>query len=345
MSGFSIKGGISIRKIILFLALVLLILLPGCKYKAVVELNNPQRYQVVYNCTIWNINYDLSNFWLYLPKIKDWKGQLGTREVSVTPGPMLINDIGWDDKGNYMYYWGVTTWPQGWQWAYTFEVVSEFTAFELNIIKDAEEYLEGFNAYDRESWLYQEYTKSEEFIQSDYYPIWKVADEVQKYKTTPYSQAASFYQFVTEHMDYELLGEGLKGAKYAYDEEKGECGDYAALFCALCRAAGIPARLVVGHWAASGNQTHVWAEFYVEPFTWIPVDPTVGDNPQNFSYYFGNMDNSRVIMTKGCNIKLDPQGPPCCEVAPILQVWHPIISGTGGWGDWNIQTQWTVRQI
>ena len=45
----------------------------------------------------------------------------------------------------------------------------------------------------------------------------------------------------------------------------------------LCRAAGIPARWQSG-WETKPNgwNMHDWAEFYVEPWGWLPADPSYG---------------------------------------------------------------------
>ena len=132
---------------------------------------------------------------------------------------------------------------------------------------------------------------------------------------------------------------------------EGECGDFAALFIALSRAKGIPARPVVGYWAISGiNQTHVWAEFYLEGLGWIPVDPTFGQTrpgiPGKPDYYFGSMDNRRVILNKGFNIPLDPPGSDN-YLAPFLQV--PLWWFWGSGGDANTvsmkRTMWKVAPI
>ena len=63
----------------------------------------------------------------------------------------------------------------------------------------------------------------------------------------------------------------------------GECGGWSALFTALCRASGIPAREVWGviedptperKFAPSGHlKGHAWAEFYLYGQGWIPVEP------------------------------------------------------------------------
>ena len=75
----------------------------------------------------------------------------------------------------------------------------------------------------------------------------------------------------------------------------------------MCRAAGIPARPVVGFWADPDyGSAHAWAEFYVQDIGWIPVDPTIGQqSEERREYYFGNMDNKRLIMSKGYNAQFD----------------------------------------
>ena len=87
----------------------------------------------------------------------------------------------------------------------------------------------------------------------------------------------------------------------------GECGDYSALFTALCRAAGIPARTVVGCRATScPDDWHVWVEFYLPGYGWLPVDPTDADLSKKGRAYFRNLDNGRLILHKGFAVVLQP---------------------------------------
>ena len=53
----------------------------------------------------------------------------------------------------------------------------------------------------------------------------------------------------------------------------------------------------------TGN-LHVWAEFYLQNIGWIPVDPTIGQD-DNKDYFFGNLDNKRLVMSKGYNVNLE----------------------------------------
>ena len=59
-----------------------------------------------------------------------------------------------------------------------------------------------------------------------------------------------------------------------YAGSKGVCFDFAALYAAMCRSAGIPARLVMGY-TSYANGYHAWCEIFANG-EWIPVDPTNG---------------------------------------------------------------------
>ncbi|HPT17382.1 MAG TPA: transglutaminase domain-containing protein [Kiritimatiellia bacterium] len=71
-----------------------------------------------------------------------------------------------------------------------------------------------------------------------------------------------------------------RGALHALTERKGDCTEYATLFAALCRRAGIPARVMGGYVVdrnarLSGAAYHNWAEFHAEG-RWQLADPHAG---------------------------------------------------------------------
>lgn len=106
-------------------------------------------------------------------------------------------------------------------------------------------------------------------------------------ETLTFAKAA--YDYTRDSLQYNLNASSAdKGALAGLREGEGTCVEYASLFVALNRAAGIPARIVNGfaHYSkvladtSSSSrlekQRHQWAEFYLPGQGWIPVDPTLG---------------------------------------------------------------------
>ena len=90
-------------------------------------------------------------------------------------------------------------------------------------------------------------------------------------------------------------------------------------FAALCRAVGIPARATGGYQMILGTPgTHIWAEYYLEGYGWIPVDVTAaegGDASYNATpeelkeyktYFFGSLDPYRFVIQKSLDLPLVP---------------------------------------
>jgi transglutaminase-like putative cysteine protease len=92
---------------------------------------------------------------------------------------------------------------------------------------------------------------------------------------------------------------------------KGDCGVQSMLFITMCRAAGIPARWQSGWETKPVNwNMHDWAEFYVEPWGWLPADISYGlqksDDPKVREFYFGHQDSYRLIVNRDYGNDLVP---------------------------------------
>ncbi|MDO8124953.1 MAG: transglutaminase-like domain-containing protein, partial [Candidatus Hermodarchaeota archaeon] len=117
------------------------------------------------------------------------------------------------------------------------------------------------------------YTKPEFFIESHHHLIKDLAKNIARNHSeiVPFVRAAM--RRVTETIHY-VPQRHEHGAAYAIEKRVGDCTEYAALLAALCRARGIPARLISG-FASTGKQweRHGWTEVWIRNH-WIPVDPT-----------------------------------------------------------------------
>lgn len=92
-----------------------------------------------------------------------------------------------------------------------------------------------------------------------------------------------------------LSGDTLDG--FYFDQMAGFCEHYASSFAFLMRAAGIPARVVVGYmggeYNAKGNfytirqrDAHAWTEVYLQGIGWQRVDPTAAVSPDRIEQGF-----------------------------------------------------------
>jgi transglutaminase-like putative cysteine protease len=92
----------------------------------------------------------------------------------------------------------------------------------------------------------------------------------------------------------------------------GDCNEHTALFVALARAAGIPARIAVGLVYLRGAfYYHAWSEVWLPAKAgsgrWIPVDPTLNQFPADLTHLRlarGGLDKQATILTVMGRIKV-----------------------------------------
>jgi len=153
------------------------------------------------------------------------------------------------------------------------------------------------------------YTLADTLVPSEDPRIKAKAEEIAGRERLPYPRALRIYDWLVSSggiQDISLSG----GALEALDELRADSYRSAMLFCALARSSGIPALPVAGVLVNRQRNTfrHYWAEFWLDGFGWIPVDPALGAGaaPPDFNlredhrkYYFGNLDNQRISFSRG----------------------------------------------
>lgn len=176
-----------------------------------------------------------------------------------------------DDSGNMYAFWSNIEIgrEQNFSVRTNYHVLSFSTHYSINSSLVA--------SYDRSSYLYMKHTEPEKLIESDREEIMSTAESIIGNETDTHKNVLKIYNFVTKHVHYKAQHDEM-GALWALNNGVGDCSEYSYLFVALCRAAGIPARIQAGfafHFPSETTEDgHMWAEYYLENYGWIPVDAT-----------------------------------------------------------------------
>jgi transglutaminase-like putative cysteine protease len=146
----------------------------------------------------------------------------------------------------------------------------------------------------------------------------KTVAEVVGDETNPLARARRIFRFVDERIpwcaeeEYSVIP---NLSVHGLSRGRGDCGVQGTVFITMCRAAGIPARWQSG-WQTRPGQVnmHDWAECYVEPWGWLPVDASYGvrrtsDDPRVRDFYFGHLDAYRLIVNLDYGRPLHPPKP------------------------------------
>jgi len=170
-------------------------------------------------------------------------------------------------------------------------------------------------------------------------------------KTNPLAKARKIFHYVDSKMRYCAEEEYCLIPSFstkALTSLKGDCGIQGTLFITMCRAAGIPARWQSGWETKPINwNMHDWAEFYVEPWGWLPADPSYGlqksDREDIREFYFGHQDSYRLIVNLDYGSPLVPAKQSLRSEPADFQRGEVELDGRNlyfnEW-DYDIQFQW-----
>jgi transglutaminase-like putative cysteine protease len=164
--------------------------------------------------------------------------------------------------------------------------------------------------------------------------IRKVANQLAGKETNPVRQAQNFFHYVLEKSDhYSRWGPMPKGlclgsAKQCLLGTGDCCTDQHALFIALCRARGIPCRLIYGSLLRPEQEGRdfdpgyrCWPNFFAPGLGWVPLDVSSADTAPagRADEWFGGLDEHRLEWAEGRDFDLEPRS----SVRPDLVI--------GGW--------------
>ena len=119
---------------------------------------------------------------------------------------------------------------------------------------------------------------------------------------TPYDRALAL-QTHLRTFQYDLTAPRGHSADalsaFLFETRRGYCEQFAGSFAALAREVGLPARVAVGFtsgvrdesdpelYRVSGEHAHAWVEVYLDPYGWVPFDPTPGRAPPRSERWLG----------------------------------------------------------
>jgi transglutaminase-like putative cysteine protease len=134
----------------------------------------------------------------------------------------------------------------------------------------------------------------------------------------PYEKARKIYDWLTKEIQYAPSNNGVLET---LEQKQGDSYSASLLFCALARSADIPAIPIAGVLVTGSRLAvrHYWAEFWIDGFGWVPLDPALGagaappdvtPHREPGAYYFGNLDNQRIAFSRGLGTlsQMDPHG-------------------------------------
>lgn len=249
--------------------------------------------------------------YLWLPRVPEAPEQKNIRLVAQEPKPLL------DDVGGAALF-ALSNLQKGQKakvsMSFLFDryrVETQVTAARVPL------------SYDGVPELFKKFTAPDDIVPAGNPKAAQIAKSAAEWERNPYLKARLLYDWMLSKFAYARI-DGVPDVNAAFDGRKGGAYLYAAVYCALLRAAGIPSRMVGGYLAGDANQPtqrHFWDEFYVDGFGWVPVDPLLGDEKQflplslgpeldNREFYFGSLDEYHIAVTKGrvAVSQMNPEG-------------------------------------
>jgi transglutaminase-like putative cysteine protease len=188
------------------------------------------------------------------------------------------------------------------------------------------------------------YLKPEPLIESDDAAIHAEAQAAVLNVTDPRTVAERLTRRVNAMLDKKPTV-GLPSAREVLRTKVGDCNEHTALYVAMARSIGLPARIAIGIVYAYGAfYYHAWPEVYIDEGHdrgfWMPVDPTLNQYPADATHVRlarGGLDKQAAILPLVGRMKMTIVG---LDLAPNST---PILVGRGSSGLSPVSLSFPVR--
>lgn len=181
----------------------------------------------------------------------------------------------------------------------------------------------------------QRYLVPEKMIESTHHYIKQIASDIKGNNRDEIVN--NIFQYVRNNIKYSRLTVGMPPSK-ALKNKEGKCGEFATAMVSLCRAKGIPARIVTGNIARSEDTKHTWVEVYFDEYGWVIYDPTIVDTLRT---HYRNETFLKVERLYA------PQENYISDIKNDLSPWYLTYSqiNTGYTGDIKVTEDIQIREI
>jgi len=355
------------KKILVSCFSFLLCLYSCSSTKQGIEYVNPRVYNVDYTfelCPDKDSIDPSKDLKLWIPVPREWDSQKAVKVISVEPEPQATFTD--SEYGNEILFWDFGKEPA----KRTYSVKMKYRAEVFEIYTDIDPgKVDSYDRKGEEYQLYTRSTNTTN-ISPEIEELAKnaVGDEMNPYMQAKriFEYVVKNMSFNNDKRRERgsdvksILIDSVIDPKTGEKHFEGQCDHYSILFVALCRAVGIPARGVVGFpgwgpWIEEKDLKlqdnrhtrltseglaatrlygpfggHIWAEFYMPGYGWIPSDPTWDK--------FGYQGNLKLIITKGRDVEIGPFATKM-EDGVYGDQWIPLQNGRAnaiGIGVWNI---------
>jgi transglutaminase-like putative cysteine protease len=176
--------------------------------------------------------------------------------------------------------------------------------------------------------------------------IRKLAASITGGEQNPVLAARKLYDWTYQNVNYwvkdpeHLKASPVGSTEYCLRTKTGNCTDFHSLFASLAISSGIPVRMVYGSLlkpTLNGMDVdasyHCWIQFFAPRLGWLPLDASLaniywediplndknkklvelttptgyhGADKDKVEYYFGNLDERRVVWSMGRDLILQP---------------------------------------
>jgi transglutaminase-like putative cysteine protease len=168
---------------------------------------------------------------------------------------------------------------------------------------------------------------------------------------SPAATARAIYDWVVDNVEYKKVGTGWGNGDtfWACNERYGNCTDFHALFIALARSEGIPARFEIG-FPIPGDRNrgdisgyHCWVQFYLPERGWVPIDASeAAKHPEQRELLYGGQPADRIHFSTGRDLVLSLGS----AEAPLNYFIYPYVEvGGKPWQGDTLKTRFSFEEV